>query len=223
MTNILSNLTNELQDIFSLEKLYKQNKSSHKARILLLYGSNRMPSFSRLLVQEATILLNFLGAETRIFDPYGLPLPDTAIDSHNKVAELQQLMQWSEGQVWCSPEHHGSVSAVFKSQLDWITLETGLSCPIQGKTLAVLQVNGGAQSFNVVNQLRIIGRYMKMFTIPNHLSVPQAFLEFEETGRMKASFYYDRLVDVMEELLKFTLILRDKRQYFLDRYSERHK
>ncbi|MDE9466596.1 arsenical resistance protein ArsH [Xenorhabdus bovienii] len=223
MTNILPNLAHELPDIISLDLLYKQQDFSHKARILLLYGSNRTPSFSRLLVQEAALLLNSLGAETRIFDPFYLPLPDTAADSHNKVVELQQLMQWSEGQVWCSPEHHGSISAVFKSQLDWVTLETNLSCPTQGKTLAVLQVNGGGQSFNVVNQLRTIGRYMRMFTIPNHLSVPQAFLEFEETGRMRASSYYDRLVDVMEELLKFTLTLRDKRQYFLDRYSERHK
>ncbi|PHM62739.1 arsenical resistance protein ArsH [Xenorhabdus ishibashii] len=223
MTNILSNLNNKLPDIISPELLDKQIKSSHKIRILLLYGSNRIPSFSRLLIQEAALLLNALGAETRIFDPYHLPLPDTVIDSHYKVIELQQLMQWSEGQVWCSPEHHGSVSAVFKSQIDWVTLETGLSCPTQGKTLAVLQVNGGTQSFNVVNQLRIIGRHMRMFTIPNHLSVPTSFLEFEDTGRMKASRYYDKLVDVMEELLKFTLTLRDSRQYFINRYSERNE
>ncbi|WP_338804312.1 arsenical resistance protein ArsH [Xenorhabdus griffiniae] len=223
MTNILSNLTNKLPDIISPELLDKQIKSSHKIRILLLYGSNRIPSFSRLLIQEAALLLNSLGAETRIFDPYHLPLPDTVIDSHYKVIELQQLMQWSEGQVWCSPEHHGSVSAVFKSQIDWVTLGTGLSCPTQGKTLAVLQVNGGTQSFNVVNQLRIIGRHMRMFTIPNHLSVPTSFLEFEDTGRMKASRYYDKLVDVMEELLKFTLTLRDSRQYFINRYSERNE
>ncbi|WP_340611357.1 arsenical resistance protein ArsH [Xenorhabdus bharatensis] len=223
MENILPSLTHELPDITSLSFSDKQKKFSHKARILLLYGSNRTPSFSRLLIQEAALLLDSLGAETKIFTPYHLPLPDTTTDSYYKVVELQKLMQWSEGQVWCSPEHHGSISAVFKSQLDWITLEETLLCPTQGKTLAVLQVNGGAQSFNVVNQLRTIGRYMKMFTIPNHLSVPQAFSEFEENSRMRASPYYDRLVDVMEELLKFTLILRDKRQYFLDRYSERYK
>jgi arsenic resistance protein ArsH len=223
MINNLPNLNNKLPYITSLGLLDKQIKSSHKIRILLLYGSNRTPSFSRLLVQEAALLLNAMGAETKIFDPYHLPLPDTVIDSHYKVLELQQLMQWSEGQVWCSPEHHGSISAVFKSQIDWITLGTGLLCPTQGKILAVLQVNGGVQSFNVVNQLRIIGRHMRMFTIPNHLSVPASFLEFEDTGRMKASPYYDKLVDVMEELFKFTLILCDSRQYFLNRYSERNK
>ncbi|CDL81863.1 arsenical resistance protein ArsH [Xenorhabdus szentirmaii] len=216
-------MENILPDFIPLDHRNSQRNYSHQARILLLHGSNRTPSFSRLLVQEAAIILNSMGAETRIFDPFHLPLPDTAPDSHGKVIELKQLMEWSEGQVWCSPEHHGSISAVFKSQLDWFTLEKDISCPIQGKTLAVLQVNGGTQSFNAVNQLRMIGKYMKMFTIPNHLSVPQAFLEFDELGRMRTSFYYDRLIDVIEELLKFTLILRDKRQYLLDRYSERNK
>lgn len=196
-------------------------RPEHKPRILLLYGSTRERSFSRLLVEEAARLLQHLGAETRIFDPSGLPLPDDAPVDHPKVQQLRDLVQWSEGQVWCSPERHGAMSAVFKAQIDWIPLELGAVRPTQGKTLAVMQVCGGSQSFNVVNQLRVLGRWMRMFTIPNQSSVPKAYLEFDESGRMKPSAYYDRVVDVMEELVKFTLVLRDQQAFLVDRYSER--
>lgn len=221
MNDILPNIQPELVDLPSLELLQPKEPSAHKPRILLLYGSTRERSFSRLMVQEASRLLEQFGAETRIFDPSGLPLPDDAPDSHEKVRELRELMQWSEGQVWCSPERHGSMSAVFKAQIDWVPLAMGAVRPTQGKTLAVMQVCGGSQSFNVVNQLRVLGRWMRMFTIPNQSSVPKAFLEFDDAGRMKPSSYYDRLVDVMEELMKFTLLLRDRQDYLVDRYSER--
>jgi len=192
----------------------------HKPRILLLYGSTRERSFSRLLVEEAARLLEHFGAQTRIFNPSGLPLPDDAPGDHPKVQELLELMQWSEGQVWCSPERHGAMSAVFKAQIDWVPLALGAVRPTQGKTLAVMQVSGGSQSFNVVNQLRVLGRWMRMFTIPNQSSVPKAYLEFDEHNRMLPSALYDRVVDVMEELVKFTLLLRD-RPDLVDRYSER--
>ncbi|HBO6304398.1 TPA: arsenical resistance protein ArsH [Pseudomonas aeruginosa] len=195
--------------------------SEHKPRILLLYGSTRERSFSRLLVEEAARLLQHFGAETRIFNPSGLPLPDDVPVEHPKVQELRELVQWSEGQVWCSPERHGAMSAVFKAQIDWIPLALGAVRPTQGKTLAVMQVCGGSQSFNVVNQLRVLGRWMRMFTIPNQSSVPKAYLEFDDAGRMKPSAYYDRVVDVMEELVKFTLLLRDRQEFLVDRYSER--
>ncbi|MEX5666026.1 arsenical resistance protein ArsH [Pseudomonas neuropathica] len=194
---------------------------AHKPRILLLYGSTRERSFSRLLVEEAARLLEHFGAETRIFNPSGLPLPDDAPVDHPKVQELRDLVLWSEGQVWCSPERHGAMSAVFKAQIDWIPLELGAVRPTQGKTLAVMQVCGGSQSFNVVNQLRVLGRWMRMFTIPNQSSVPKAYMEFDDTGRMKASPFYDRVVDVMEELVKFTVLLRDQQAHLVDRYSER--
>ena len=221
MQDALPNVHADLIDIPSLEQLSPRTPSLHKPRILLLYGSTRERSFSRLVTQEAARLLNEFGAETKIFDPAGLPLPDDAPDTHPKVAELRELMQWSEGQVWCSPERHGSMSAVFKAQIDWVPLAIGAVRPTQGKTLAVMQVCGGSQSFNVVNQLRVLGRWMRMFTIPNQSSVAKAFTEFDEAGRMKPSSYYDRLVDVMEELMKFTLLLRDRQDYLVDRYSER--
>nr|GEX77212.1 phosphinothricin acetyltransferase [Tanacetum cinerariifolium] len=171
--------------------------------------------------KEAARLLEYFGAETRLFDPSGLPLPDDAPADHPKVQELRNLTLWSEGQVWCSPERHGAMSAVFKAQIDWIPLELGALRPTQGKTLAVMQVCGGSQSFNVVNQLRVLGRWMRMFTIPNQSSVPKAYMEFDEAGRMKSSAYYDRVVDVMEELVKFTVLLRDRQAFLVDRYSER--
>ncbi len=195
-------------------------QQSHPPRILLLYGSTRERSFSRLLVEEAARLLRHLGAETRIFNPSGLPLPDDAPRDHPKVQELLELMQWSEGQVWCSPERHGAMSAVFKAQIDWVPLALGAVRPTQGKTLAVMQVSGGSQSFNTVSQLRNLGRWMRMFTIPNQSSVPKAYMEFDDQDRMKPSALYDRVVDVMEELVKFTLLLRD-RPDLVDRYSER--
>ena len=209
-----------LQEI-DQEKLLSPSISTHKPRILLLYGSLRPRSFSRLLTYEAAKLLEFYGAETKIFDPSGLPLPDDEPVDHPKVQELRELTQWSEGQVWCSPERHGSMTGVMKSQIDWIPLTLGAVRPTQGKTLAVMQVCGGSQSFNVVNQLRVLGRWMRMVTIPNQSSVPKAFLEFDENDRMKPSNYYDRVVDVMEELVKFTLLCRDRSDYLVDRYSER--
>ncbi|WP_313650925.1 arsenical resistance protein ArsH [Pseudomonas soli] len=195
--------------------------SEHKPRILLLYGSTRERSFSRLLVEEAARLLEHFGAETKVFNPSGLPLPDDVPVEHPKVQELRDLVQWSEGQVWCSPERHGAMSAVFKAQIDWIPLALGAVRPTQGKTLAVMQVCGGSQSFNVVNQLRVLGRWMRMFTIPNQSSLPKAYLEFDDVGWMKPSPYYDRVVDVMEELVKFTVLLRDRQAFLVDRYSER--
>jgi arsenic resistance protein ArsH len=195
--------------------------STHKPRVLMLYGSARERSYSRFLTFEAQRLLEAFGCETRVFDPRGLPLPDCVPDTHAKVQELRELAAWSEGQVWCSPERHGAISGIMKAQIDWIPLSIGAVRPTQGKTLAVMQVSGGSQSFNAVNQLRVLGRWMRMFTIPNQSSVAKAFQEFDDNGHMKPSAYYDRVVDVMEELAKFTLLLRDRAPYLVDRYSER--
>jgi arsenic resistance protein ArsH len=190
---------------------------------LLLYGSLRERSFSRLLTFEAQRLLNALGAETRIFNPEGLPLPDGHPDSHPKVQELRDLAAWSEGMVWTSPERHGAMTGIMKTQIDWIPLNIGSVRPTQGKTLAVMEVSGGSQSFNAVNQLRILGRWMRMITIPNQSSIAKAFLEFDDAGRMRPSAFYERVVDVMEELVKFTLLTRDVAPYLVDRYSERRE
>ncbi|APW42920.1 arsenical resistance protein ArsH [Rhodoferax saidenbachensis] len=195
--------------------------STHAPRILMLYGSLRERSYSKLLTLEATRLLESMGAEVRIFDPEGLPQPDGAPESHPKVLELRELATWSEGMVWTSPERHGAMTGIMKSQIDWIPLSQGAVRPTQGKTLAVMEVSGGSQSFNAVNQMRVLGRWMRMITIPNQSSVAKAFAEFDEAGRMKPSAFYDRVVDVMEELVKFTLLTRDVSPYLVDRYSER--
>ncbi len=197
------------------------DREEHRPRILILYGSLRPQSFSRKLALEAERILRHLGAETRVFDPHDLPMLDSVDKSHPKVQQLRDWSQWSEGQVWVSPERHGTVTGVFKNQIDWLPLEDGSVRPTQGKTLAVMQVSGGSQSFNVVNTLRVLGRWMRMVTIPNQSSVAKAWQEFDDNGRMKPSAYYDRVVDVMEELMKFTLLVRGRSDYLVDRYSER--
>jgi arsenic resistance protein ArsH len=224
MTPSLADLTNIRLDCFDLpthEKLAPLGEQSHAPRILLLYGSLRERSFSRFLTEEAARILEQFGAEVRIFDPRDLPMAGSVPETHLKVTELRALSLWSEGQVWCSPERHGAITAVMKNQIDWIPLEQGALRPSQGRTLAVMQVCGGSQSFNVVNTLRLLGRWMRMVTIPNQSSVPKAYLEFDDAGRMKPSAYYDRVVDVMEELFKFTILIRGSTAYLTDRYSER--
>jgi arsenic resistance protein ArsH len=221
MVDDLPNVSAASLSVPTVAQLEPLRVSEHAPRILLLYGSLRDRSFSRLLTLEAERILHRLGAETRVYDPRGLPLPDSTPASHPKVAELRELSLWSEGQVWCSPERHGAVTGVMKSQIDWIPLAVGSVRPTQGRTLAVMQVSGGSQSFNAVNGLRLLGRWMRMFTIPNQSSVAKAYQEFGDDDRMRPSPYYDRVVDVMEELIKFTLLLRDRTDYLTDRYSER--
>jgi arsenic resistance protein ArsH len=221
VTDAFPNLDQSCFKIPQQQLLVSQQVSHHPPRILMLYGSLRERSYSKLLTLEAARLLEAMGAEVKVFDPLGLPQPDAAPDTHPKVKELRDLANWSEGMVWCSPERHGAMTGIMKSQIDWIPLSIGAVRPTQGKTLAVMEVSGGSQSFNAVNQMRILGRWMRMLTIPNQSSVAKAFLEFEEDGRMKPSAYYDRVVDVMEELVKFTLLTRDVSPYLVDRYSER--
>jgi len=220
-TTALPNIDETAFHAIDSEQLFEAPRALHKPRILMLYGSLRQRSYSRLATEEAARILERFGAEVRIFDPSGLPLPDSTTPDHPKVKELRDLSLWSEGQVWCSPERHGSMTGIMKAQIDWLPLSLGGVRPTQGRTLAVMQVSGGSQSFNAVNQLRVLGRWMRMFTIPNQSSVAKAFAEFDEAGRMKPSPYYDRIVDVMEELVKFTLLLRDRSAYLTDRYSER--
>lgn len=217
----LPNIDMEQLPAIDASALFDVAASAHKPRILMLYGSLRERSYSRMATEEAARILTWLGAEVRIFNPAGLPLPDSAPADHPKVRELRELSLWSEGQVWCSPERHGSMTGIMKSQIDWLPLSLGSVRPTQGRTLAVMQVSGGSQSFNAINQLRILGRWMRMFTIPNQSSVAKAFNEFDAAGRMKPSPYYNRIVDVMEELMKFTLLLRDRSAYLTNRYSER--
>lgn len=219
----LNNMPNLEQEQFTVPTAedFAKTSSTHKPKILLLYGSLRKRSFSRLVVEESARILEAMGAETKIFNPSGLPLPDGDEATHPKVVELRELMMWSEGQVWCSPERHGAMTGILKSQIDWVPLSVGAVRPSQGKTLAVMQVCGGSQSFNAVNQMRVLGRWMRMITIPNQSSVAKAFMEFDDDDRMKPSSYYNRIVDVCEELLRFTLLTRDNAEYLVDRYSER--
>ena len=217
----LPHLRHALFDKPDNNKLHGLPLLQHPPKILLLYWSLRTQSFSRLLAEEAARLLQAMGCETRFFNPGGLPLADDAPDTHPKVVELRELCAWSEGMVWSSPERHGAMTGLMKTQIDWIPLTLGAMRPTQGKTLAVMQVSGGSQSFNSVNQMRVLGRWMRMITIPNQSSVAMAYKEFASNGRMKPSAYYDRVVDVMEELVKFTLLTRSASDYLVDRYSER--
>lgn len=203
------------------EALAGPESPRHAPRILILYGSLRTRSYSRLLAEEAARLLRWFGCEVRMFDPAGLPLPDDAAADHPRVQALRDLASWSEGMVWVSPERHGAMTGIMKAQIDWIPLSLGGVRPTQGKTLAVMEVSGGSQSFNAVNQLRILGRWMRMITIPNQSSVPKAFGEFDESGRMRDSALYRRVVDVCEELVKFTWMTRGRADYLTQRYSER--
>lgn len=205
------------------QRLTAQATSTHPPRILLLYGSLRERSYSKLLSLEAARLLTAMGAEVRLFDPAGLPLPDSVPDSHPRVQALRDATTWCEGMVWTSPERHGAMTGIMKAQIDWIPLNIGAVRPTQGKTLAVMEVSGGSQSFNAVNQMRVLGRWMRMLTIPNQSSVAKAYQEFDDAGRMKPSPYYERVVDVMEELVKFTLLTRDVAPCLVDRYSERRE
>jgi arsenic resistance protein ArsH len=217
----LPNIESALFNQPTLDQLKINELTNHPPRILLLYGSLRERSFSRLLAEEAERILKAMGCETRFFNPTGLPQVDDAPETHPKVVELRELVEWSEGMVWSSPERHGAMTGLMKSQIDWIPLSIGAVRPSQGKTLALLQVSGGSQSFNALNQMRVLGRWMRMITIPNQSSVPKAFLEFDDNNRMKPSANYDRVVDVMEELVKFTLLTRSVSSYLTDRYSER--
>ncbi|MEO0544582.1 MAG: arsenical resistance protein ArsH [Pseudomonadota bacterium] len=217
MPNLAADQLNEID----FSAIYNTPPKTHRPRVLMLYGSLRETSYSRLLTYEAARILTSLGAEVKIFHADGLPLVDDAPAEHPKVQELRNLSIWSEAQVWCTPERHGAMTGVMKAQIDWLPLAPiGGIRPTQGRTLAVMQVSGGSQSFNAINQMRILGRWMRMITIPNQSSVPKAWLEFED-GRMKPSSLYNRVVDVMEELMKFTLLTRDKSAYLTDRYSER--
>ncbi|MEM5500706.1 arsenical resistance protein ArsH [Ahrensia kielensis] len=212
---------NSLQPI-DLNALGGPPQPDHKPRILMLYGSLRERSFSRFMTEEGARILEALGADVKIFNPSGLPLVDEANLDHDKVQELRELSLWSEGQVWSSPERHGAMTGVMKTQIDWLPLAPiGGVRPTQGRTLALMQVCGGSQSFNTVNQMRILGRWMRMITIPNQSSVAKAWNEFDDEGRMKPSPFYNRVVDVMEELMKFTLLTRAQSAYLTDRYSER--
>ena len=217
----LPNLSEAHLAVPTAESLQVAAPFAHAPRFLLLYGSLRERSFSRFLAYEAARLLERMGGELRIFHAHGLPLPDDATADHPKVRELRELSIWSEGQVWVSPERHGNLTGVMKSQIDWLPLAEGSVRPTQGRTLAVMQVSGGSQSFNAVNALRVLGRWMRMITIPNQSSVPMAYREFDEAGRMKPGPLYDRVVDVCEELMKFTLLTRERADVLVDRYSER--
>lgn len=219
-------LSNHLADpahlrAIDFKALAPESDPGHPPRILLLYGSLRKRSFSRLVAQESARLLRHFGAETKIFNPSSLPLPDDAEADHPKVQELRELAKWAEGMVWVSPERHGAMTGIMKAQIDWIPLSLGAVRPTQGKTLALMQVCGGSQSFNAVNQMRILGRWMRMVTIPNQSSMPKAFTEFGEDDRIKPSPFYNRIVDVCEELMKFTYMTRSRSDYLVDRYSER--
>ena len=217
----LLHLISEQLEPLDWDLLAHPDDPRHAPRILLLYGSLRPQSYSKAAAEEGARVLRHLGCETKFFDPSGLPLPDDENADHPKVQELRDLVLWSEGMVWSSPERHGAMTGIMKTQIDWIPLAPiGGIRPTQGKTLAVMQVCGGSQSFNTVNQLRTLGRWMRLITIPNQSSIPAAWNRFKD-GRMEAGSNYDRIVDVMQELARFTIMTRHRAAHLTDRYSER--
>ena len=218
---VTSNIKEDDFNSIDKDNLFPAHRSTHPVKILILYGSLRKISYSRLAAEEGGRILARLGAEVKFYNPAGLPLVDEENTNHPKVKELHDLVKWSEGMVWSSPERHGAMTGVMKTQIDWVPLSDGALRPTQGKTLALMQVNGGSQSFNTLNQLRILGRWMRLLTIPNQSSTPKAFTQFDSDGRMKPSGNYNRIVDVMEELMRFTLLTRDIKDTLVDRYSER--
>ena len=218
---VTSNIKEDDFNSIDTDTLFPAHRSTHPVKILILYGSLRKISYSRLVAEEGGRILARLGAEVKFYSPAGLPLVDEENTNHPKVKELHDLVKWSEGMVWSSPERHGAMTGVMKTQIDWVPLSDGALRPTQGKTLALMQVNGGSQSFNTLNQLRILGRWMRLLTIPNQSSTPKAFTQFDSDGRMKPSGNYNRIVDVMEELMRFTLLTRDIKDTLVDRYSER--
>ncbi|KAG0344260.1 hypothetical protein BG004_004617 [Podila humilis] len=220
---VLKNAASDWVAKLNLSSLQEQGKHCAQINVLVLYGSLRERSFSRLLAFEFARILDRLGADVRVFDPTGLPIKDGVSENHPKVQELRELSKWSHAHVWVSPEQHGNITAVFKNQIDWIPLALGSVRPTQGRTLAIAQVCGGSQSFNAVNTLRILGRWMRMFTVPNQSSVPKAWTEFDDDDRMKPSDLRQRVVDVAEELFKFTIILRPQTEFLTDRHSEREE
>ncbi|KAL7337942.1 flavoprotein-like protein [Rhodotorula toruloides] len=210
-------------EALELDTAREMQAKEKRVKVLVLYGSLRQRSFSRLTAYEAARVLARLGADVRVFDPTGLPIKDDVSDKHEKVVELRALSDWSDAHFWCSPEQHGTVTAVFKNQIDWIPLSVGSVRPTQGRTVAVCQVNGGSQSFNVVNLLRVLGRWMRMFAIPNQSSIPMAWKQYTSSDRLLPSSNRDRLVDICEELIKVTLLLRPHFDLLGDRYSEREE
>ncbi|KAK6517485.1 hypothetical protein TWF281_004137 [Arthrobotrys megalospora] len=219
----------ELDSVMGMVRDEVFSKGEERLKVLVIYGSLRARSYSRLLAYEAARILFRLGCDVRVYNPTGLPVKDDLEQNHPKVQELRRLSNWSNGHVWVSPEQHGNLTAVFKNQIDWIPLSTGSVRPTQGRTLAIAQINGGSQSFNVVNSLRILGRWMRMFTIPNQSSIPKGFTQFtnedsEEGGsRLLPSSNRDRLVDCMEEFVRYTIVMRRHADLFADRFSEREE
>lgn len=200
---------------------YSQLPIGRPPKLLILYGSLRETSFSRKLGLEFARLFEVLGCDVRVYNPRGLPVRDPSFEDHIKVQELRALTQWSDGHVWISPEMHGTITGVFKNQIDWIPLNTGSVRPTQGRTCLVAQVNGGSQSFNAVNALRILARWMRMPCCTNQSSIAKAWMEFDDAGRMKESDFRDRVVDCAEEMAKFTALMTPAAGDLNNRFSER--
>lgn len=215
----ISPLFENLQRAREFRPLGEKNK--HKPRVLVLYGTLRVKGFSKLLAYECGRIADLLDLDVRLFNPDGLPVRDPELSEHPKVVELRSLVEWSEGHVWVASELHGGLCSVFKNQIDWIPLNSGSIRPTQGKCAVVLQVCGGSQSFNVVNSLRLLARWMRMSCVVNQSSVPMAWKQFDDDGRMKEGSLRDRVVDVMEEFCKSLRINRDYSEILTDRYSER--
>jgi len=232
MNDIIEEPVMDLQDLPKIspsclmpivtDSLKGADDGDHKPRILVLYGSLRSVSYARKSAEQGARILRTRGCDVRMFDPLGLTfLGIDGVEPHLEVLELCDLAVWSEDMVCSSPERHGAMLGIMTLQIDWLSLDMGGVRPTQGKTLALMQVFDGSQSCKAVIQMRILGRRMRMVTIPNQSSIPKAFLEGDSDGRLPDAALYHWIVDVMEQLVTFTWPVRGRFAYLVDRYSER--
>ncbi len=173
-------------------------------RILVLYGSSRPQSASRKLAFNAMRALAARGVEARAYDPAAL-LRASGEEGYAHDPRLYELAAWSDGQVWCSPEHHASLSGVMKLVLDTLPPEA-----TRGKALALMQISGGAICCNALNDMSRIARALGMYTTTRQVAVGNVAHAFDASDRLASAILRQRLDEAMEEVTALSRMLRER-------------